>query len=233
MLLLPPSVVHVTAFSLCGPPTCCKTGCAHWDHLFLLTVTHTRTHNHINTDTTHTRTHRPAACYMVPARGGLLHLSLSNLNPLAQQQLAPISGPLGLGFIKDTVMYTAACSRPISSSQCSQVTVQTNGMWLSGQRNVLECGADTLFRLFLKHIMAIKSSLYIFVRVLQNLHKAFLWITYNKWWPYSDSFVFLRIISELHNSFCRFCFSFIKLNCGLIIVCRYSFSHGFAYFSIS
>lgn len=62
-------------------------------------------------------THRPAACFVVPARGRLLHLSLSNLNPLAQQQLAPISSPMGLDFIKDTVMYAAACSRLISSTQ--------------------------------------------------------------------------------------------------------------------
>lgn len=81
---------------------------------------------------------------MVPARGSLLHLSLSNLNPLAQQQLAPISSPLGLSFINDTVMYTAACRRLTSSSHRSQVTVQTNGMGLSGQRNVLEWGGDKL-----------------------------------------------------------------------------------------
>lgn len=62
-------------------------------------------------------THRPAACFVVPARGRLLHLSLSNLNPLAQQQLAPISSPMGLDFIKDTVMYAAACSGLISSTQ--------------------------------------------------------------------------------------------------------------------
>lgn len=62
-------------------------------------------------------THRPAACFVVPARGRLLHLSLSNLNPLAQQQLAPISSPMGLDFIKDTVMYVAACSGLISSTQ--------------------------------------------------------------------------------------------------------------------
>lgn len=42
---------------------------------------------------------------MVHARGRLLHLSLSNLNPLAQQQLAHISSPLGLGFITEAIIY--------------------------------------------------------------------------------------------------------------------------------
>ncbi len=115
------------------------------------THTHARSYKHRYYTHTHTqtRTHRPAACYMVPARGRLLHLSLSNLNPLAQQQLAPISSPLGLGFIKGTVMDTAACSRLTSSSHHWQVTVRSNGMWLSGQRNVLRCGADKPLRLLL------------------------------------------------------------------------------------
>lgn len=110
--------------------------------------THAQSHKHKYYTHTCRQTHRPAACYMVPARGRLLHLSLSNLNPLAQQQLAPISSPLGLGFIKDTVMYTAACSGLSSSSHRSQVTVRTNGMWLTGQRNVLECGAQKLLTVF-------------------------------------------------------------------------------------
>ena len=82
------------------------------------THTHTDTHAHTNTDTTHTRTrtHRPAACCMVPARGRLLHLSLSNLSPLAQQQLAPISSPLGPAFIRETAMSSAACGRLTSTS---------------------------------------------------------------------------------------------------------------------
>lgn len=79
--------------------------------------THTLALFHIHMHVHYTHTHRPAACFVVPARGRLLHLSLSNLNPLAQQQLAPISSPMGLDFIKDTVMYAAACSGLISSTQ--------------------------------------------------------------------------------------------------------------------
>lgn len=95
---------------------------------------HSLSHTHKHRYRTHaqTKTHGPAAWYMVPARGRQLHLSLSNLDPLAQQQLAPISSPLGPGFIKETVMDTAAWSRAASSSHHWQVTVQTNGMWFSG-----------------------------------------------------------------------------------------------------
>lgn len=79
---------------------------------------HSLSHTHKHRYRTHaqTKTHGPAAWYMVPARGRQLHLSLSNLDPLAQQQLAPISSPLGPGFIKETVMDTAAWSRAASSS---------------------------------------------------------------------------------------------------------------------
>lgn len=47
---------------------------------------------------------------MVRAGGRLLHLSLSNLHPLAQQQLAHISSPLGLVFIKETIMCVPQCA---------------------------------------------------------------------------------------------------------------------------
>lgn len=59
--------------------------------------------------------HGPAACYSVAARGGLLHLSVYNLHPLAQQQLASINGPMGLGFIKD-------CHVSSSTEQLQQLT---------------------------------------------------------------------------------------------------------------
>lgn len=59
---------------------------------------------------------------MVRARGRLLHLSLSNLNPLAQQQLAHINSPLGLVFIKDTIMHTTVCSTLTSS--CNHTLIQ-------------------------------------------------------------------------------------------------------------
>ena len=127
------------------------------------TNTHTRTcmHTHTHARTRsyknryHTQSHGhtgqlPATWF--PARGRLLHLSLSNLSPLAQQQLAPISSPMGLGFIKETVMSTAACSRLTNSPHRWQVTVWSNGMWLSGQRNGLKCGLDKLLLLFLKDI---------------------------------------------------------------------------------
>lgn len=95
-------------------------------------------------------THRPAACFVVPARGRLLHLSLSNLNPLAQQQLAPISSPMGLDFIKDTVMYAAACSGLISSTQPTGYSPK-QGNVIKWPEDALLCVRNKL--LFLKKII--------------------------------------------------------------------------------
>lgn len=77
-----------------------------------------QSHTHTNTDAydTHTDAQHQLSVARVHARGRLLHLSLCNVSPLDQWQLAPISSPLGLSFIKGTVMYTAACSRLTSSS---------------------------------------------------------------------------------------------------------------------
>lgn len=95
--------------------------------------------------------HGPAACYSVAARGRLLHLSVYNLHPLAQQQLASINSPMGLGFIKD-------CHVSSSTEQLQQLTSDRL------QWNVMECDLSirdvTFFCFPEKYVIVVKLEAY-------------------------------------------------------------------------